>query len=103
MYAIPAWWGMTTKNDQERLTKYIKKSIRFGYCKDVVDIEELVKKMDIRLLRKIELDDTHPLRQYLSLRNDSGRAMRERRHNFNMPQINSMNIKDFLSRSLHDL
>jgi len=104
MYAIPAWWGMTTKKDQNRISRYIKKSIRYGYCQTDADITKMVKKADQRLLQKIERDgEVHPLRQFLTIRDDAGRVLRQRNHSFDVPLINSANKKDFLTRSLHDL
>ena len=101
-YAISAWWGLATFSDRSRLIKYINRSIRHGFCDSKIDLGQLVRKIDKRLLKAIERQKNHPLRQYLTFRNSAGRT-RERKHGFQMPLVTGFNKKDFIVRTLHDL
>ena len=102
LYASPAWWGLTTQADRDRLTKYIRKSIRHGYCSKNTDITLKIKESDIRLLNSIATKENHPLRQYVTLRDNNGRSIRPQQHNFRRPLVTSLNSKDFIVRILHD-
>ena len=101
-YSISAWWGLASLGDRSRLIKYINRSIRHGFCDPNIDLVELVRNRDKRLLKSIEIQEHHPLRQYLALRNNEGRT-RERNHGFQIPLVTAINQKDFLVRALHDL
>ena len=46
-YASSAWWGFSTAGDNQRVTAFIRRSIRQGYCAtDHADIKRFIDRAD---------------------------------------------------------
>jgi len=65
-YASSAWWGFSTAGDNQRLTAFIRRSIRQGYCTtDHVDITSFIDTADDNLFRQILTNPNHVLAHLL--------------------------------------
>ena len=100
LYASPAWWGYLTKNDENRIRSYVKRSIRYGYCNSNADAGDINSKAESKLFRKICSDRNHVLNQYI-IPLSHGRQLRNRPHQYARVTLNDINKKDFLNRMLH--
>lgn len=99
IYASQAWHGFINSQDLNRIQSFFRRCHKWGYCKcnNYVNVRELFKTLDSRLIHKILNNKTHTLFNYLpsvnthyTLRNTS----------FNLPTLTTIKSKNFIYRTL---
>ena len=66
LYASSAWWDLSTAGDIQRITAFIRRSIRQGYCNaDHADITSIINTPDDTLFRQILTNPNHVLAHLL--------------------------------------
>jgi len=64
-YASSAWWSFSTAGDNQRVTAFIRRSIRQGYCTtDLTDIASFIDTADDTLFRQILTNPNHVLAHF---------------------------------------
>ena len=97
LYAGPAWWGLTSSQDRERIERFCRKLERAG-CEDSVDIDSLMKGADKDLLMAVVRNAEHVLRHHFPPVISRRCNLRSRAHNFRLPDKDYSN---FVLRVLH--
>src|SRR6218665_3184463 len=88
-YASPAWWGLTTAEQRNRLERLLLRLRRGGFLHaDSPSFEELAPEADLGRFRSINSNPCHVLRHYYREREHTVRHLRPRAHMF------SLQIKD---------
>ena len=99
LYAAPAWWGLASKSDYNRIDAFLKRSKKCGfYPEEGRPFEELCIDIDNRLLAKIINNKDHVLHQFLPHKKQHSYNLRQTRgHNFTLPIKDNRN---FFNRTL---
>jgi len=86
LYASPAWWGLTTDKDRDRLDKLYTRIKRMDCLPDnAPTLPSLVGQADERLFRSIELNSSHVLRDLLPPKAKRPYKLRPRAHDYVLP------------------
>ena len=65
-YAIPAWWGFTTKSCKDQLQSFLNRTVKFRYYKESdLTISEIADKTDSKLFNSIKDNSSHCLYKLL--------------------------------------
>src|SRR6218665_3233003 len=65
LYAGPAWWGLTSAQDRERIERFCRKLARAGcVTEDSLDIDSLIEGADKGLLMAVVRNAEHVLRPH---------------------------------------
>ena len=101
-YASPAWWGFASTDDQNRLEAFLRRSTKFGYRgSSTSTFASLCDKADERLFNRVTHNTIHLLYPLLPPRRDRHYSLRQRTHNFELPDRTSeLKNKNFLMRML---
>src|SRR6218665_1978744 len=98
-YASPAWWGLTTAEQRNRLERLLLRLRRGGFLHaDSPSFEELARNADLGLFRSISSNPCHVLGHYFRESEHTGHNLRPRAHNFALPIKDDRN---FMSRLLY--
>ena len=85
LYALPAFSGMTTADDINRINAVFCKAKKWGLTNTVPSVEELCEKADRKLFEAM-MWSHHCLHMLLpTVRYSFGRNMRKRCHHFQLP------------------
>jgi len=81
-YAAPAWSGICTAGDPDRLNAFLRRCVKLGYRdKSTPYIEDIFGDCDEQLFSRINTNSLHILQQYLPERSSLSYSLRLRRHN----------------------
>jgi hypothetical protein len=95
-YCIEVWDSALQKKYLERIDKFFRRAYRYGYT---TKISEVIEERDRKLFSKILLNAEHALHELLPL--SKQRILRQREHNFILPQIKTERFKrSFINRCL---
>lgn len=101
-YASQAWWGFANSSDRDRLEAFQRRSIRAGFMpRDSPTFASLCDVADKTMFDAIKSCSTHVLRPLLQTKLDCGYNLRQRCHDFVLPD-NSNRLLDcnYLNRTL---
>ena len=99
MYASPAWWGLASQRDIDRINGFLKKAKKLGYYPDNgLFFEDLCELADDRLFSKIENNPNHVLYKFLPEIKSTGYNLRKRAHPYSLPIKDDRN---FMNRVLY--
>ena len=83
----------------DRIDKFFRRAYRYGYTTKSIKISEVIEERDRKLFRKIVSNPEHALHELLPVRKK--RILRQREHNFILPQIKTERFKrSFINRCL---
>jgi len=99
LYAGPAWWGLTSAHDRERIERFCQKLERAGcVAEDSFDIDSLMDEADKGLLMAVVWNAEHVLRPHFPPVISRRSNLRPRTHNFRLPEKGDSN---FIPRVVH--
>ena len=104
LYASPAWYGFTSKEDRDRIDSFMKKSSKFAFAPpDQTSFASLCEKLDDKMFEKVSLDEHHVLHCLLPPVNVTGHNLRRRTHSFVLPAKckTVLQDKNFFKRVLY--
>jgi hypothetical protein len=101
-YGANAWRGFATPNDINRITAYLKKSVRAGfYAQTAPSFKDISLKSDSRLFKSMYNNCYHTLYNLLPPKSAHCYNLRQRQHNLVLPvRTSSINDKNFIMRML---
>ena len=98
MYASPAWWGLADEKDKSRLERLMNRLKRSGFIQpNDPSTKVLANEADTSLFKAVLNNESHPLRCLFPKLHTTPYFLRDRPHNFNLPDKDSRN---FISRML---
>ena len=101
LYAAPAWWGLASAGDRNRLERFFAKMKRLDYLPSSQEpIEALVDTAERRLLGAVISNYSHVLRSLFPPIVHRQYNLRPRSHNFKLPEKDD---KNFIPRILYKL
>ena len=103
IYCAPAWSGMCTAADLSRLTSFINRCKRLGFCDTQLPlVTELFSEADDLLFQKTLQNTHHVLQPYLPERSELCYNLRNRTHNkLLINKTSHLNDDDFIIRMLY--
>ena len=104
-YGHSAWSGFCKSKHLGQLQKLIKRGYRCGFGADLaqVRVEEVFKREDNCLFKKILSNPNHVLHTLLPEEKQTGYCLRRRGHNRRLPEISvSHNLDNFVVRMLYE-
>ena len=103
MYAAPAWSGFLNAAERNRYDGFLKRSKRTGFCSANLETFSLLcERADDEFFSAIKNNTRHVLHHLLQDKPSSGYSLRERVHNFVLPNnTNSLSDHNFLNRILY--
>ena len=85
-YAYPAWWGITSAADRDRLEAFLRRSATAGFRSIAVPTLRIIcLEADDKLFAKITSNSYHLLHHLLPSRRDTHYSLRLRAHDFSQP------------------
>jgi len=102
-YASSAWWGFSTAGAIQRITAFIRWSIRQGYCNsDHADIMSIINTADDTLFRQILTNPNHVLAHLLPEKVNTHYQFRPRQHDRQLiPKTTKFYSCNFVIRMLY--
>ena len=73
------------RKDRERIDKFFKRAVRFGYTNRQITISELISQHDDKLFKQITANEQYILKDLLPQKR--ARPLRNRTHNFILPCV----------------
>ena len=104
-YAIQSWWGFAQASEKQRINALLKRSFRWGYTKEKLDIESIASNLNQRLFKNIEKNQHHVLFRLLPEKLDHRHNTR-RANAYRMPRMTPTLKNNFVFNYLikqHDL
>ena len=100
LYASPAWSGLCSADDRDRLDAFLRRSKRSGYCcADTPSISELFEQADECLFSSVLNSENHTLHAVLPARTNIKYNLRPRRHNLTLTTKSTyLNNNNFIVR-----
>ena len=93
------WGSVLQKKDLDRIDKFFRRAHRYGYTTKNIKISEVIEERDRKLFKKIVSNPEHVLHELLPMCKQ--RILRQREHNFILPQIKTERFKrSFINRCL---
>jgi len=101
-YASPAWRGFVSADDQKRIEALLRRSTKFGYrSSGMPTFASLCDEADERLFYQVTKNTRHLLHPLLPPRRDRHYSLRQRVHDFELPDRTSeLKNKNFMMRLL---
>ena len=98
-YCIEVWGSALQKKYLDRIDKFFRRAYRYGYTTKSIKISEVIEERDRKLFSKIVSNPEHALHELLPVCKQ--RILRQREHNFILPQIKTERFKrSFINRCL---
>jgi hypothetical protein len=99
-YAAPAWWGYTSVCDRDRTEAFLRRSVQQGYrSASSPTFAELRERADDKLFKNITDNERHLLYQLLPPKRHQQYYLRQRSHNFQIPnRTSTLNDNNFITR-----
>ena len=91
-YCIEVWGSAIQKKYLDRIDKFFRRAYRYGYTTKSIKISEVIEERDRKLFRKIVSNPEHALHELLPVCKQ--RILRQREHNFILPQIKTEDLND---------
>ena len=83
LYASPAWYGFTSKEDRDRIDLFMKKSSKSAFAPpNQTSFASLCEKLDDKMFEKVSMDEHHVLHHLLPPVNVTGHNLCRRAHSF---------------------
>ena len=99
LYASPAWCGMAGQEEKNRIDSFLRRSKKYGfYPEDGGTFDELCDRADEKLFRKIENNSDHVLHKFLPAKQTITYNLRQRPHNYTLPDKDNRN---FINRIIY--
>ena len=96
VYAASAWWGFTSADDKQLLAAFIRRSIRQGFCADIID------HADDDLFKQILSNPNHVSAPLLPVKTESHYSLRSRPHDRQLiPKLTKLYDSIFIVRMLY--
>jgi Reverse transcriptase (RNA-dependent DNA polymerase) len=100
LYAVSAWGGFLSLNDQKRIDAIVSKCVKYGFCKAVKSFQDLLLQSDRTLFKKLTAP-SHCLHHLLPAIRPTLGMLRHRGHPYILPNCRTELYKrSFLVRSL---
>ena len=91
-YASPAWWGLASAGDRDRLEAFLKRSAALGLRPIAAPaLRAICSEADDRLFEKVTSCSTHLLHHLLPPRRDIQYSLRPRSHDYLTARTTSLN------------
>ena len=102
-YASPAWWGLTSAADRDRLEAFLRRSTALGFRPATAPtLGTICSEADDKLFAAIALNPFHLLHHLLPPRRDAHYSLRPRAHGFALSiRTSSLRDNNFISRLLY--
>src|SRR5664279_346017 len=86
-YASPAWWGLASMADRDRLESFLRRSVRLGYRVSTDEtLSDICARADDKLFVNIvSRGDRHLLHPLFPPERSQNYSFRKRAHNFQLP------------------
>ena len=98
-YCIEVWGSALENKYLDRIDKFFRLAYRYGYTTKSIKISEVIEERDRKLFSKIVSNPEHALHEFLPVCKQ--RILRQREHNFILPQIKTERFKrSFINRGL---
>ncbi|CAB3995474.1 Hypothetical predicted protein [Paramuricea clavata] len=91
-YCIEVWGSALQKKYLDRIDKFFRRAYRYGYTTKSIKISEVIEEKDRKLFSKIVSNPEHALHELLPVCKQ--RILRQREHNFILPQIKTERLND---------
>ena len=103
-YASPAWWGLTSAADRNRLEAFLRRSTALGFHPETAPtLGTICSEADDKLFAAIALNPFHLLHHLLPPRCDAHYSLRPRAHGFALSiRTSSPRDNNFISRLLNE-
>jgi len=99
LYASPAWWGLLSAGEVDRIERFLGRVRRAGFLpSDSPKAAIMAESADAALFAAIIIDDNHVLRKFFSDRLPGKYNVRPRLHPF---ELTNKNNKNFITRMLY--
>ena len=99
LYASPAWWGLLSAGEVDRIERFLRLVKRAGFLPlDAPTANSMAELADAALFAAVIRDSEHVLRKFFQERPVSKYNLRSRPHPF---ELTSKNNKSFISRMLY--
>jgi hypothetical protein len=101
-YASPAWWGLTTAADRDRLEAFLRRSVTLGFRSDSAPtLGGICSERDDNLFIKLTSNPNHPLYQLLPPRHETSYSLRPRAHDYTLSvRTTSLSDNNYICRML---
>jgi len=93
IYALPAWGGNLTRQLQERLGAFLKRTRKFGFCDANYTTAELLDQADTRLFRLVQRPEYSIHHLLPDIIDSCSMESRHRGHSFPFLSVNIICIK----------
>jgi hypothetical protein len=102
-YASAAWWGFASSGDLGRLQSTICKVTRWGLDGNIPlpSVTELFSRSDDTLFTRIQTDPLHVISQLLPPKRNHQHNLRQRSHDYVLPEKTTSLSRNFLCRQLY--
>jgi hypothetical protein len=102
-YASPAWWGLTSAADRDRLEAFLRRAATLGFRSGTAPtLGDICSDRDDKLFSKITSNPNHLLHHLLPPKRDTHYSLRPRAHDFTLPiRTTSLNDNNYINRMLH--
>jgi len=98
VYASPAWWGLSSQHDRNRINVFLQRAVKLNYYPvDGKTFEQICSEADENLLKNIVKNNRHVLHRYLPDTKTTTYNLINRGHNFILP---TKDDRLFFSRTL---
>jgi len=102
-YASPAWWGLTSAADRNRLEAFLRRSTALGFRPATAPtLSTICSEAHDKLFVAIALNPFHLLNHLLRPRRDTHYSLRSCAHDFTLSiRTTSLSDNNFISRMLY--
>ena len=101
-YAAPSWSGFINQQQLKQLQSLLNKLIRLNYLPiSYPPISTIFHTLDSRLFLKVTTNPHHVLHQILPPKKKATHNLRQRKHNYDIPQYSTYQNKTFIPRHLN--
>ena len=102
-YASPAWWGLTSAADRDRLESFLRRSTALGFRPATAPtLCVLCSEADDKLFKAITANSSHLLHHLLPPRREIQYSLRPRAHDFTLlMRTTSLSDNNYMNRMLY--
>jgi len=95
LYALPSWGVLVSAGQAGRINAFLKRSHKWGFCKDIVTLNELLNKSGSSLFRKMQ-SPVHCLNLLLPAKKITNYKLRNSNCNYVLPQCSLDVLNDLV-------
>lgn len=102
-YASPAWWGLTSAADRDRLEAFLRRSTSLGFRPTTAPtLGTICSDADDKLFAEITSNSSHLLHPLLPPRRDVHYSLRPRAHDYTLSvRTSSLSDNNYINRMLY--